>query len=136
MLNTVYVLVDPVERRTFAEVGEDGITCVTLAFVTRKAAHAYRNEWGLPMRLQPHPFAPSHLDQAAAMSLETFGELATWRLVTDRSIAPNISADRVDPLTGDVEPVRWGQYWSWDYALMLALAELIEDKPLMLAEVA
>lgn len=135
MPNTVFILIDPDEQRTFAEVGEDGVTCVTLAFVSRKAAHAYRNEWGLPQRLQPHPFDVSALDRAAAMSLEIHNEPATWRLVTDRSIAPNISADRVNPLTGEVEIVRWGQYWSWDYAWMMALAELSEDKPLLLAEV-
>ena len=135
MPNIVFILIDPDEQRPFAEIGEDGITCVTLAFVSRKAAHAYRNEWGLPQRLQPRPINVAHLARAAVLLLEAYKKPAAWRLVTDRSIAPNISADRVDPLTGEVEVVTWGQYWSWDYAWMMALAELSEDKPMMLAEV-
>lgn len=126
-MTQVFVLIDPVEKRTFAEVGADGVTCVTLAFVSRKAAHAYRNDWGLAQRLVPQGFATDHLDRAAAKSLEWFGEPATWRLVTDRTQAPNISADRVDPLTGEVEVVRWGMYYDWTWLWREVLAELTEE---------
>lgn len=127
MPNEVFVLIDPDEQRTFAEVSPDGVTAVTLAFPTRKAAHSYRNDWGLPQRLTPQAFAPDHLDRAAAKSMEWFGEPATWRLVTDRTQAPNISADRVDPLTGEVEIVRWGMYYNLDWIMRSVLAELTEE---------
>lgn len=126
-MTEVYVLIDPVEQRTFAEVSPDGVTCVTLAFPTRKAAHAYRNDWGLPQRLTPQAFAAEHLDRAAAKSLEWFGEPASWRLVTDRSVAPNISADRIDPLTGEVEIVKWGMYYNLDWIWREVIAELTKE---------
>lgn len=126
-MSEVFVLIDPAEKRTFAEVGADGVTCVTLAFVSRKAAHAYRNDWGLAQRLTPQGFTRGDLDMAAARSMEWFGEPATWRLVTDRTQAPNISADRVDPLTGEVEVVRWGMYYDLNWIMREVLAELTEE---------
>ena len=123
----VYVLIDPHEQRTFAEVGADGVTCVTLAFHSRKAAHAYRNDWGLPQRLTPQPFDTDHLDRAAAKSMEWFGEPASWRLVTDKSVAPNISADRINPLTGEVEIVHWGMYYDLTWIWREVQAELTKE---------
>lgn len=112
---TVYILIDDTQGRTLAEYGEDG-AITTLAFLDRKAAHDYRNRHGLPGHLRPQAIAPDHLDRAAAASLERYGEPAGWRLVTDRSQAPALLADRIDPQTGEVvERCLWGEYYNLDW---------------------
>ena len=124
-MTTVYVLIDDIEGRTFAEVSGDGSTAVTLAFVDRKAAHDYRNRHGLPQHLQPVAFAPARLDEASRRSTEEVGEPATWRLVTDRSAPPVILADRIDPFTGEiVERCLWGEYFNFDWIWQAVTEEL------------
>lgn len=123
----VYVLIDDRRGETFVEdePGCPDTRNVTLAFLSRQAAHDYRNRHGLPGHLRPQPFAPDHLDRATQKSMEWYGERATWRLIADRSTPPDIIADRIDPATGEItERVPWRDYYNLTWIWQQVLTEL------------
>lgn len=123
-MNEVFVLIDRKLGRTFCEYGPDG-EIVTLAFRAKPHAHDYRNRHRLPAHLQPMAVAADKLNEASQRSLSEYGELATWRLVEDRSEPPVVLADRFDPLTGEIyERCLWGEYYNMDWVWREVLAEL------------
>jgi len=125
----LYVLVDLARNITFCEdhPGQPDSGGMTLAWESERSASAYRKRWNLGDNWRPQPYPSHSLDEVAA-KMRSQGHQVSWRMA-HHDIPPSILADHVDPATGQVLRVKWGDAWAWyvEDDLALALVEHLEQ---------
>lgn len=108
----LWVLVDLAKGITFCEdhPGDPGSGGMTLAWSTEYDAKRYARAWRLGDGWRPQPYTAQILD-TTARQMRAQGMQVSWRMAGDE--APLLVADHIDPATGAIVRVAWGEAWAW-----------------------
>jgi len=109
----LWVLIHLGRNITFCEdhPGQPGSGGMTLAWRTEYAAKSFARRWSLGEGWKPQKY-DSHTLDVTAEKMAGEGYRVSWRWA-GAHVAPSIVADHVDPLTGQVIRVPWGDAGMW-----------------------
>ena len=121
MGEVVYVLISLSRGIIFCEDpdGEPGAGGRVLAWSIERHAKAYLKRWKLGDEWRPQPYALEAL-KGVVEDLVKKGENASWTFASE-NLPPQIISDHINPQTGMVTRIPWGDSSSWYLAEELDL---------------